>query len=290
MKSSISSLYSLISTLPSPVSLVVLVLVLVACGGQVETRTSAIDGKVMVRVPGGAFKIGTSDALAQELTEQYQTTGGALKGEQPEQTIQLPDFWIDQNLVTNAEYKKFLDANPNQAVPALDLDAVRPWNWDAGTRTFPAGRENYPVVLVTWDDAIAYCKWAGKRLPTEAEWEKAARGTDGRLYPWGNAWDETKTTVGKIGAKDASPVGQFPGGASPYGAYDMVGNVWQWTSSLDQSYPYVATDGREDLKGAGKRITRGGMYAFGPGISRTNIRNAIDPQSRAISVGLRCAQ
>lgn len=267
----------------------ILVILLIACGAQVQTRTSPIDGKQMVRVTGGEFKLGLSDAQAQTLIEDYRLTADALKFEQPEQSPNLPEFWIDQNLVTNAEYKRFLDANPSYPVPMLDLNAVRPWNWDQAARTFPQGRENYPVVLVTWGDAAAYCQWAGKRLPTEAEWEKAARGTDGRLYPWGNTWEADKTTVGKAGAKDASPAGQFQSGASPYGAFDMVGNVWQWTSSLDKAYPYVPSDGREDPNAAGMRITRGGMYAFGPGISRTNTRNHFDAEGRSISVGFRCA-
>lgn len=265
-------------------------LLVAACGARVETRTSPIDGKVMVRVPGGEFRMGTSDTLAHDLAEQFELPESSLRVEQPEHTVDLPEFWIDRELVTNVEYKKFLDANPAFPVPALDLDAVRPLNWDAAARAFPAGRDNYPVVLVTWGDAAAYCKWAGKRLPTEAQWEKAARGTDGRVYPWGNRWDANRTAAGKSGARDAAPVGQFSGGASPYGAYDMVGNLWQWTSSLERSYPYSAADGREAQDAPGKRITRGGMYAFGPAISRANLRNASDPEGRAISVGFRCAQ
>jgi len=207
----------------------------------------------------------------------------------PEQSVTLPEFWIDRDLVTNAEYKKFTDANPGYPVPNSELDALKPWAWDQGARTFPAHRDNYPVVLVTWSDASAYCKWAGNRLPTEAEWEKAARGSDGRLYPWGNDWDSTKTAFGEKGARDASLVGSFPGGASPWGANDMVGNVWQWTSSLWKAYPYDANDGREDQGQEGARVTRGGMFAFGPAVSRTNSRNALDPGAKAVSVGFRCA-
>lgn len=266
----------------------IIAILLIACGSQIQTRTSPIDGKAMVRVAGGEFTLGLSDAQTQTLIEDYRLTADALKFEQPQQSLNLPEFWIDQNLVTNAEYKKFLDANPSRPVPKLNIAAVRPWNWDQTARTPPQGRENYPVVLVTWSDATAYCQWAGKRLPTEAEWEKAARGTDGRMYPWGNTWQADKTAVGKAGAKDASPVGQFQGGASPYGAYDMVGNVWQWTSSLDKAYPYVASDGREDPNAQGLRITRGGMYAFGPGISRANTRNHFEAEGRSISVGFRC--
>jgi formylglycine-generating enzyme required for sulfatase activity len=145
-------------------------------------------------------------------------------------------------------------------------------------------------VLVTWGEASAYCAWSGGRLPTEAEWEKAARGTDGRIWPWGNTWDAAKANTAEGKREDATPAGQFTAGASPYGALDMAGNVWQWTSSLDAPYPYRAGDGREDPARPGARVVRGGAWMFGAAIARPAMRNRLDPDSRAISVGFRCAR
>jgi formylglycine-generating enzyme required for sulfatase activity len=261
----------------------------VACGASVETRTSASDDKVMVRVPAGEFVMGLSDAQERALVETQGASPGSFKFEKPAHTVNVAAFWIDRYLVTNQEYKKFIDANPDYAAPDTEIEQFQPLRWDARTRTFPKGRDYYPVVLVTWYDANAYCQWAGKRLPSEAEWEKAARGTDMRLYPWGSAWAKDKTAFGAGDAFDASPVGKFQSDASPYTAHDMVGNVWQWTSSLFEKYPYHANDGREDLNKAGERVTRGGMFAFGAAISRVNVRSKLEPSDKAASVGFRCA-
>lgn len=266
------------------------ILFFAACSAPIQTRTNSTDGKVMVQVPAGDFKMGISDGQIQTLVDQQHATAAGFALERPEQTVNLPAFWVDRDLVTNADYKKFLAANPTHPVPDIDLTQLKGWSWDAQTRSFPQGRDNYPVVLVTWSDANAYCQWAGARLPTEAEWEKAARGEDGRLYPWGNDWAKDKTAFGDKGSTDAAPVGTFPTGTSPYGANDMVGNVWQWTSSLFMDYPYQANDGREDATKTGERVLRGGMYGFGPAVSRVNVRNKFAPDDKAISVGFRCAE
>lgn len=263
---------------------------LAACGARAETRTSAADGKVMVRVPAGEFVMGITPEQVKTLVEKHGASPGGFDFEKPAHTVNVSDFWIDRYLVTNQEYKKFIDANPNYPAPDSAIEQLRALRWDDVTRTFPKGRDYFPVVLVSWFDANAYCAWAGKRLPTEAEWEKAARGTDGRLYPWGNDWASDKTASGQRGALDASPVGKFQAGASPYTAHDMVGNVWQWTSSLFEPYPYDASDGRQDPQTPGERAARGGMFAFGPAVSRVNARNKLEPNEKALSVGLRCAQ
>lgn len=109
-------------------------------------------------------------------------------------------------------------------------------------RTFPAGKADHPVTFVSWHDAKAYCAWAGKRLPTDEEWEKAARGTDGRMFPWGNQFDINKVNSpvrwGQLKVEgDTTPVGAFPEGASPYGLHDVSGNVWEWTDSWYRAYP-----------------------------------------------------
>lgn len=269
--------------------LLVVLVCLAACGAQAETRTNPGDGKALVRVPAGEFTMGVTPEQEQALIKENGSAAGSFEFEKPSHTVNVADFWIDRDLVTNIQYKKFLDANPTHPIPATNIEQLMAWNWNPDTRSFPKERDTFPVVLVSWDDANAYCKWAGMRLPTEAEWEKAARGTDGRLYPWGNAWDDSKSASGRRGATGASPVGRFPSGASPYTVNDMVGNVWQWTSSAFREYPYSATDGREDSDQTAERVVRGSMFAFGSAISRTNVRNKLEPDDKAISVGFRCA-
>lgn len=185
---------------------------------------STIDGKEMVLVPGGEFLFG------EDKIKWY-----------------LPPFWIDKTPVTQAEYKRFLDANPEHRVPSRSETWAQSYNWDQTRRTYPSGKAQHPVVLVTWYDAVAYAEWVGKRLPTEHEWEKAARGTDGRAYPWGNDWCENhaNTAESKIGGTSA--VGQFsPQGDSPYGCIDMSGNVWEWTSTPDDAESYRLRGGSFD--------------------------------------------
>jgi formylglycine-generating enzyme required for sulfatase activity len=264
---------------------------LAGCGGQqVVTKTNPIDGKMMIRVPAGEFRMGTSAQQQSDLAARFSLRAGVLGSESPQETVSVAEFYIDQDPVTNAEYKKFLDSNPDQGVPFLADAIAQSLDWDGTKRTFPAGRDQYPVVLVTWQEANAYCKWAGGRLPSEAEWEKAARGTDGRFWPWGDDWDSGRANTAESNLKDASPVGQFPKGSSPYGALDMVGNVWQWTSSLDKPYPYNPNDGREDLQAPGLRVTRGGSWLFGGVVARAAMRNGFEPTNASLSIGFRCAQ
>jgi formylglycine-generating enzyme required for sulfatase activity len=270
--------------------LVISLVGIAGCGNHVVTTTSSTDGKVMVYVPAGPFRMGTSAEQESSLVVKFSIQPGVLQSEIPQQTLSLPGFYIDQTPVTNAEYKKFIESQPEQAVPFLDNALAASFNWDKVTRTYPAGRDQYPVTLVTWHDAVAYCKWAGQRLPTEAEWEKSARGGDGRIWPWGNDWDSEKANTAEQRRGDATPVGQFPSGASVYGALDMVGNVWQWTSSLDKPYPYHPGDGREDASAQGTRITRGGAWLFGAAFTRTATRSRFDPSGMSLSIGFRCAR
>jgi formylglycine-generating enzyme required for sulfatase activity len=169
----------------------------------------------MVSIPAGEFTMGSDDRMPDE---------------GPQHKVTLDSYWIDVYEVTNAQYKKFIDATQRRS-PAHFRN-----------RTYPAGKGDHPVTEVTWYDADAYCTWAGKRLPTDQEWEKAARGTDGRMFPWGNEFDTDKANTPQRWAKlkqegDTMPVGSFPDGVSPYGLYDMSGNVWEWTSSWYKAYP-----------------------------------------------------
>ncbi len=203
----------------------------------------------MVSIPAGPFTMGSDTGPADE---------------RPAHRVELLAFAIDPTPVTNAQFAAFLNAaGPmNAAGERLydvdDGDArihQRGGKWVADP-----GFENHPVVEVSWFGARDYCAWAGKRLPTEAEWEKAARGTDGRKYPWGNSPPDQTRAQFSAGWNQTASVEKFPNGASPYGVLDLAGNAWEWVSSAYLPYPYKATDGREDLKAGPVRGTRGGGH------------------------------
>lgn len=206
----------------------------------------------MVMVAAGAYTIGRDE-------------GSEL--ESPKHTVELPAFFIDRTEVTNADYKKFVDATSHKP----------PANWKGGA--YNADLANYPVTSVTWQDAVDYARWAGKRLPSEAEWEAAARGSDGRRYPWGNDWRAGAANIGvKAIGKESDgdypagikPVGQYPDGASAAGAMDLIGNVWEYTADEIKLYPgnaksideiQVAPNRKIKLEpGKTYRIIRGGAF------------------------------
>ena len=205
------------------------------------------DGKAMILIPGASFRMGSDEGREKH---------------SPQHTVKLHPFYIDCFPVTNQEYKRFVDAT-GRPVPFYDVSwcDTRGYNWDSDTRSFPEGKADHPVVLVTWEDAWAYAHWAGKRLPTEAEWELAARGTDGRLWPWGNTATSGRSNTSEAGSGGTTPVSKFsPEGDSPAGVSDLIGNVWEWTSSLFRPYPYNACDGRENLNERNWRVLRGGSW------------------------------
>ncbi len=197
------------------------------------TIVTPTDGAEMVLIPAGPFKMGSTD----------------FRAEQPVHEIDLPAFYIDKYEVTNAMYAKFVAAT--QYKPQGD------WKKYAGE-----GLESYPVQSLTYADCLAYCGWAGKRLPTEAEWEKAARGTKGLRYAWGPEFMPKKCNSAEEGLKATAQVGAYKDDVSPYGVFDMVGNVSEWTSSTYAPYPLdrpldpstIPADRR------GRIMVRGGSY------------------------------
>jgi len=233
------------------------------------------DGKEMVYVSGGKFLMGSNEGK---------------DNERPAHEVCVESFYIDRYPVTNEEYKRFVD-DTGYPVPYYVVEWAdwTEYNWDPEAKTPPKGKEKHPVVLVSLKDAEAYVTWAGKRLPGEAEWERAARGTDGRRWPWGNDFVEGHCNSKGTKSNGTTPVGQYsPDGDSPVGAGDMVGNVWEWTSSLFRPYPYDANDGRESQEAMGWRVLRGGSWTND--LDRTRCTARLDGDFLFWSnIGFRCA-
>jgi formylglycine-generating enzyme required for sulfatase activity len=233
------------------------------------------DGKDMVFIPGGQFSMGSDEGNPNH---------------QPKHQVIIADFYIDRWPITNAEYKKFIDAT-GHSVPNYQVSwcETAEYNWDPQTRLYPAGKADHPVVLVTWEDVLAYAAWAGKRLPTEAEWERAARGPYNWRYPWGDDFISGRCNSKEATLLSTSPVGQFsPDGDTLEGVVDMVGNVWEWTGSLYSPYPYLPYDGRESLEVSGFRVLRGASWLNDAQVA--NALSRLDGDFRFYNnVGFRCA-
>ncbi len=171
--------------------------------------------------------------------------------ETPQHIVNLPAYEIGKYPVTVAEYRLFIES----------MSYEEPQNWDEQKY-----KPEHPVVYVSWYDAKIYANWLSKmmnkqwKLPSEAEWEKAARGTDGRIYPWGDKWDTSKANTSENGQEETTPVGSYPQGASIYGVMDMAGNAREWTNTLYADYPYMADDGRENENSPNNRCIRGGSW------------------------------
>jgi formylglycine-generating enzyme required for sulfatase activity len=215
----------------------------------------------MVYVPGGEFIFGRD---------------GGPEDESPQQVVEVAGFNIDKYPVTNAEYAKFVEATGHRV----------PRHWTDGK--IPDGKDDHPVVWVSWEDADAYAKWAGKRLPTEFEWEKAARGTEGLAYPWGDTFDATKCNSSESGLGDTSPVGAYPDGASPSGAEDMCGNVMEWTADWYQAYRGSLY--ANERYGQTHKVMRGGSWFDNADAVRTTTRKSGKPSFRFSTIGFRCAK
>ena len=252
----------------------------VGCGR--ETRQVSLSD--MILIPAGPFLMGSSDEeiekISRDLAHGELTPGaGWFAAERPQNEAHVEEFYINKYEVTNAQYREFIQATGH----------TLPRHWMGGT--YPKGKADHPVSYVSWEDADAYCKWVGKRLPTEIEWEKAARGTDARIWPWGDTFDVEKCNVESWEGSGSRPVGSYPNGVSPYGVYDMAGNVWEWTDSWYDAYPGSTHTSPEF--GAELRVMRGGSWyhynSLGPIGARCASRDKQVPQGVSNVVGFRCA-
>ncbi|MCF8719753.1 formylglycine-generating enzyme family protein [Nitrospina gracilis] len=256
----------------------ILIVLLLACGlFACASSGSPNPSPGMVHVPAGPFTMGSSEEDIQWAAKTFFSESlEYYRDETPAYTVQMAAFEIDQHEVTNAEYRKYLEATNRPAPKYLDNEKFN--------------APNQPVAGVTWQEANDYCAWTGKRLPTEAEWEKAARGVDGRFYPWGNDPDPTRANARgmKDGHRYPAPVGTFPKGASPYGALDMAGNVWEWTA--DWYRPYPGNLVKNDLYGNTFRVMRGGSWFSNMDLARSTVRGKLTPDQRQNYIGFRCAR
>jgi iron(II)-dependent oxidoreductase len=243
----------------------------------------AADIGAMVTIPGGTFTMGRDDGPDDE---------------KPVHWVSVKTFLLDKTPVTNREFAAFLNAGDGKTRE----QEYRLYDWDDGDarihrveNKFQAddGFENHPVVEASWFGARNYCTWAGKRLPTEAEWEFAARGKEGRTYPWGNEKpDATRARFG-AGWGMTIPAGSLPRGTTPEGVLDMAGNTHEWVSSLYRKYPYRADDGRETPDDMAARATRGGGHDDSPKYLRATYRGEFvsrNPRAGHRNIGFRCAK
>jgi cytochrome c-type biogenesis protein len=242
----------------------------------------------MVLIPAGQFIFGTNqkdvkgESLALGIPKPWYADEG------PEQKSFLKGYYIDRFEVTNARYKNFID----------DLGAIPPGDWKGNN--YPEGRGDFPVIWTNWFDAVNFCEWAGKRLPTEKEWERAARGLDGKVYPWGNVFlPENANLIRKLGGKSSmAKVGSYPNGTSAEGVHDLIGNAWEWVSDDYKSYKGSSWESPDYDNGY--KVARGHSVAsigHFPGSSylsalekfaRSGYRQQLDPEQAAPDLGFRC--
>lgn len=279
-----------------------------ACVALGSTAAQTPEGPSMVRIEGGVYPIGSDEGRPSA---------------RPAHEIELEAFRIDATEATNAAFAAFLNSLDITAVRDVGAGEVAPDDVTgpdadrlvggrddtrayvelddtdarigiAGGRFVPEpGYADHPAPESTWYGALAYCAWRGKRLPSEAEWEAAARGREGRPYPWGAAEPSPERAVYGRARGATDPVGSHPAGATPDGVFDMAGNLAEWTSSLFRAYPYEPDDGREDPEAAGERVTRGGDHVFDvradqlTGYFRDGFSR--DPRHGHRHIGIRCA-
>ncbi len=236
-----------------------------------DTWSRPADGMQMIYIPAGRFVMGSTEADPCAHLDEF-----------PRHTVSLDAYWIDRTEVTNAQYQACVETGICQ--PATSC------SWGEPTYENPA-KADHPVVCVNWFSAGDYCAWVGGRLPTEAEWEYAARGADERRYPWGDEFDSELCNSSEAGIDETTPAGQFsPLGDSPFGLVDVAGNVWEWVTDWYEigSYTHDKPSNPTGPKTGKGRALRGGSW-YGDGCSvRTTYRYYNDPLDHSPGVGFRC--
>lgn len=264
-----------------------------ACTQIGQRWTSPADGMTLVCVPAGSFRMGIY---------------GSEEDEAPVHDVHLDAFWMDETEVTNAQFTDFLNQLQEFSVegntvnvtkrPYYMLDnPTKDWvdriSYDKSKFTTVGQYQDHPVVMVTWLGAEAYCHSVGRRLPTEAEWEMAARGQTNNLYPWGNSWVNANANSGQYDAyKQTAPVGSFPEGISPYGALDLVGNVWEWTQDWYDAtyYTYSPSENPGGAETGIERVMRGGAWVNLKKDLKATTRGRYGPWGSWLHIGFRCVR
>lgn len=242
----------------------------------------SLASKELVLIPAGEFLMGSPEGFGNE-------------DEHPQHKVYLDDFFIGKFEVTNSQYAEFLNEikkNEDENGHFLVNFTITVIRKDGETYKVPKGWEDHPIIGVSWYGANAYARWSGGRLPTEAEWEKAARGTDGRIWPWGSLWDKDYCNSWEIEPRHTRPVGSFPKGVSPYGVYDMAGNVFEWVADWYQS-DYYKISPLANPKGpslGGFKVMRGGAWVELSDEVRSAFRFGGPPDSTDSRTGFRIAK
>ena len=248
---------------------------------SLKAVSAEVEGSVanpdMVLIPGGTFTRGSTEKDIQWVAEKFFSASLEwYRDETPAQEVDLKAYYIDRYEVTNVKFLKF-----REAVPGRDPKFMNNPRFN---------KLRHPIVGIAWQEAVDYCRWAEKRLPTEAEWEKAARGTDARHYPWGNEPDKTKSNVRGLQDENryTAPIGDYEEGKSPFGVHDMAGNVWEWTSDWYQ--PYAGNKQENNLYGNTLKVIKGGSWHSNMDLARSAIRGKAIPYQPQNYIGFRCAR
>lgn len=270
------------------------------------TTTNQIDGAVLVYIPGSSFTMGTTTEFVDGVLEQtwcLNCSSNYFVNSQPEHEVYVDGYWIYQTEVTNSQFYKFIQRTGYETEAEIKGSSTinyggsfselsgATWETPRGVGTNIEGLDYSPVIHVSWNDAQAYCEWAGGRLPTEAEWEKAARGTDGQRFPWGNKSPTSSLASYNEKGEDV-PVGSYPDGASPYGVFDMAGSVWEWVFDWydDSYYDYSPSDNPQGPSSSSDnaKVIRGGAWNFPEYTLLTTYRDSQEVDYSSFYIGFRC--